>query len=122
MSAQAVIEGLEKTGTGEGKLRVARQFLERKPGASGTELVAHLKEQGISPVTLAKAEHLASGKNLDDLLGTPPKQSKEASEERLGKIIGEKLGEAMERLHGTASVKMDEAQALSIGRPQRPGK
>ena len=90
-----VIEGLRRTGTGEAKLKVGLDFLERNKNASGLEVIEAMRTAGVSPVTLAKADRLAGGTPLSDLLPPPPKHMAEQQEEK------DLLRKALVKLAGT---------------------
>src|ERR1700738_833860 len=83
-TAIEVTDMLEKTGTGEGYLRICQDFCREHHNSSGGELVDHLLQLrqnammsgepilGPQPGTIDKARHLAAGRPLSDLMGKPP--------------------------------------------------
>lgn len=114
--ARDIVVGLEKTGTGQAKLAVCRRFVERKPEATGRELIEHLRTEKVSEVTIQKAEHLDSGGSLEDLLGKPPPRS----EERAALDIGQQIARLAQALEGRQEDRQADAQAQGIGLPRKP--
>lgn len=110
-----VIEGLERTGTGEAKLERMRRYVTERPGVDKEEFVNWVRQE-ISPVTAAKAKHIASGQPISEIMGVPPPRSKE---KEAMDVVGAVKG-LVEALAGKKEEKQAEAQALSIGAPKRP--
>ncbi len=90
MTALELKEGLLKTGTAEKKL-AALDGLSRH--ASATDACAKLEEVGMGTITMDKARHLAAGRDIDALMGTPPPNSAESKEKRLAMEIAKALRE-----------------------------
>lgn len=127
MTANELIEALEKTGTGSGKIDRLRKVVEQDRGLDALSLVGHMRMQGTDQRrggypegTVAKAERLAAGAKIEEFLGVPPPQSKEASEERMARMLGQELGKIMERLGEKTHNGVEAAQELSLGNPQKP--
>lgn len=127
MTSEELIEALALTGTGPQKLEIARIAL-RNHKLDPKELLALMAEPDPSTGralwpegTCEKARlMLEEGRKPADFQGAPPPMGKEASEERLGRIIAEQMGRMMQRMHGTIEDKQAEAEALNIGRPVKP--
>jgi len=106
-SVQDLIEGLEQTGTGEPQLKWFADYAEKYPKASAEEAIdaarnrmkitreEFLRETCIADVTLAKADHIAAGKPLSDLMGKPPPDSKGEELKKLGVAIAEAITNKM---------------------------
>jgi hypothetical protein len=126
-----LIDGLEKTGTGERQLTALRRFAAERPMASAGETVEWMKRErsanlftgktglvyspfvvdtGIGDVTVAKAEHLAAGRPLEDLLGKPPPNYEGEKMIALAKTVAQAVAE-----------KMDERQQQANERNELPG-
>ena len=101
MTAADLIQGLKLTGTSDAKLAAIAE-MGRNPKASATEAARALEEAGVSPVTLAKAKHLAAGQPIEKLLGAPPPNSAESKETRMAQALAKELAVAMERMQEKA--------------------
>ena len=114
MTAEQTIEGLRQTGTRGKNLAILEGWLEQHKSAGGQELIEFMAGNNkVSPVTLAKAKHLASGQPIDQLLGKPPPS---LERDGLGKLA--QIAETMEKLVvGGHANNQHAAQEAGVGRP-----
>lgn len=116
-SAREVAEGLKRTGTAGKNLAAVERYLERHPGASGREMVEHFRHgrdaEPLSPVTLEKAAHIADGKDIEKIMGVPPKKSE-------GGLLRDLVDALTDKVRGKSEDALAEAQAQGIGAPKRP--
>ncbi len=120
-----MIEALEKTGTGSAKILPCRQWLRDNKGAEAERLVAWAGKEDPSPWpegTMVKALRLLAGAKPDDpeFQGVPPPQGKEASEERLARILAEENKRVIETVLERSYAGHVFAQENSIGAPVKP--
>ena len=109
MTRIELVEALERTGTGAGKLEQARKYLELKPTAMAEEVLANLAgTRGIGEGTVEKARKLMSGVPVSEFLGSPPPNAKESEVRALGKEIGKVLSEQLQQRY-------QDAEAAGIG-------
>ncbi len=123
MTNEELLTALQTTGTGEAKLEIARLALRNHKLEPG-ELVALMSEvssdtgRAFWPEgTCDKARQLLGGADPHSFAGKPPPMGKEASEERLGRIIAEQIGKTLRDMRERSEEKQAEAQHLSIGNP-----
>lgn len=99
MTGQELVEALELTGTGEGKLEVARRVLRDNASASAGEVFTELsRAQALGKIgegTVEKARRLMDGASVGDFQGVPPKNAEESRMRTLGKEIGSAITEQL---------------------------
>lgn len=116
MTGQELIEALERTGTGEKKLEVARRVVREKPGAMADEVLIALAQAqgkgGVGEGTVEKARRLMAGVPVSEFLGSPPPNAKENELRTLAKEVGKAITDQLRD-------KVDQAQAEGLGLPPR---
>jgi hypothetical protein len=126
VTSHELLDALKETGTGEHKILAARVALEQRPGLSPEELLAIMEEPNdvdrpLWPEgTLHKARKILAGAHPDSFKGAPPPMGKDASEERLAKMMAGEIAKVLERLGDKQADKQAEAEAMNIGRPVKP--
>lgn len=123
MTAHQLIEYLAMTGTGSGKLEAARRWLARGGvNAAGNLLAAMEADKHWPAATCEKARALIGGASPTEerFVGSPPKQSKEASEEKMSRMIDEKIDRVKDIFFSEHEERQAVAQARGIGNPLKP--
>lgn len=127
MTAAELIEALKETGTGERKLAWARDWLHDHKTGTGEDLIAAVGRlpRDLCPWpegTMKKALRLIQGIPPDhvEFQGVPPPQGKEASEERLARILAGEIGRVVEAIGERSTAGHAFAEAHNIGAPQKP--
>jgi hypothetical protein len=116
MSGKDLAIALGRTGTGTYKIRICDDFLEKKPDATAEELIGHLRGSGVGEGTIQKAEALKSGKPVEEYLGAPPPEGRDAQEERIAqavaKAVTSTIAEKKFEVESAAQARQAEAQRL----------
>jgi hypothetical protein len=117
MTGQELIDALEKTGTGESKLGIARRVVQENANAAASDVLIALASnpRQVGEGTLKKARELMAGSPVSAFLGTPPKSAEEAKTRTLAKEIGLAVAEQLQN-------QAERSAELGIGKMAQTGR